>query len=147
MAKQKNWQEMMQDWFDKLPSLPKGFRDVLVQIAPWIALLFGILGVLVGLGGLGILSVLSPMMLIGNGASATTGSFVSVVLSLISSVLLLIAFPGLHARKNQGWTMLFWSQWAALLSSLVVGVGALFGGLIGAVIGFYLLFQIKSYYK
>lgn len=145
MAKNKNWQDMLEDWFGKLPSLPKGGRDVLVAIAPWIALVFGVLGVLVGLGGLGILSVLSPMMLLGSGVGATTGSLVSVAISLVSSVLMLIAFPGLKAKKMQGWNMLFWSEVAAFVSSLVAL--SIVGAIVGAVIGFYLLYQIKSYYK
>lgn len=145
MAKSKNWQDMMEEWFSKLPNLPKGGRDVLVKVAPWVSLVFGILGVLVGLGGLGILSVLSPMMLLGSGVSATTGGLLSVAISLVSSALMLVAFPGLKARKMQGWNMLFWSEVAALVSSLVAL--SIVGGLVGAVIGFYLLYQIKSYYK
>lgn len=145
MAKSTNWQDMLEEWFMKLPSLPKGGREVLVKVAPWIALVFGVLGVLVGLGGLGILSVLSPLMLLGSGVGATSGSLLSVAISLVSSVLMLVAFPGLKARKMQGWTMLFWSEVAALLSSLVAL--SIVGGLVGAVIGFYLLYQIKSYYK
>lgn len=145
MAKSKNWQDMMEEWFNKLPSLPKGGRDVLVAITPWVALVFGILGVLVGLGGLGILSVLSPLMLLGSGVSSTTGSLLSIAVALVSSVLMLVAFPGLKAKKRQGWTLLFWSQVVALVSSLVAL--SFVGGIIGAVIGFYLLYQIKSYYK
>src|SRR5260370_31297195 len=114
MAKSTNWQDMMEEWFMKLPSLPKGGRDVLVQIATWVSLVFGVLGVLVGLGGLGILSVLSPLMLLGSGMGATSGSLLSVVIALVSSLLMLVAFPGLKARKMQGWTMLFWSEAAAL---------------------------------
>lgn len=145
MAKSKNWQDVMEEWFMKLPSLPKSWREVLVKISPWVALVFGVLGVLVGLGGLGILSVLSPLMLLGSGLSNTTGSLVSVAISLVGSVLMLVAFPGLKARKMQGWTMLFWSEVAAFVASLVAL--SIVGGLISAVIGFYLLYQIKSYYK
>ncbi len=145
MAQSKNWQDMMEEWFGKLPMLPKGGRDVLVKVAPWVALIFGVLGVLVGLGGLGLLSVLSPMMLLGSGMSNTAGSLLSVAVSLVSSVLLLLAFPGLKKRKMQGWNMLFWSEVAAFVSSLVAL--SIVGGVIGAAIGFYLLYQIKSYYK
>jgi len=136
---------MMEEWFMKLPALPKGGRDVLVQVAPWIALVFGVLGVLVGLGGLGLLSVLSPLMLLGSGVGATSGSLLSVGVSLVSSVLMLVAFPGLKQRKMQGWNLLFWSEVAAFLASLIAL--AIVGALVGAVIGFYLLYQIKSYYK
>ena len=145
MAKSTNWQDMMGEWFMKLPSLPKGGRDVLVMVAPWFALIFGILGVLASLGGLGILSVLSPMMLLGAGLSSTTGSLLSVAIALVSSVLMLVAFPGLKSRKMQGWNLLFWSEVVAFVSSLVAF--AFVSGVIGALIGFYLLYQIRSNYK
>lgn len=145
MAKSKNWQDMMEEWFMKLPSLPKGGRDVLAQVAPWFALIFGVLGVLAGLGGFGILTFLSPMMLVGSGLSSTTGSLLSVAIALVSSALMLAAFPGLKGRKMRGWNLLFWSEVVAVLSSLVAF--AVVSAVIGGVIGFYLLYQIKSYYR
>ncbi|HSD98739.1 MAG TPA: hypothetical protein VLB73_03505 [Patescibacteria group bacterium] len=145
MAKSKNWQDMMEEWFGKLPSLPKGGRDVLAQVAPWFALIFGVLGVLAGLGGLGILSVLSPMMLLGSGLGTTANTLLSVAIALVGSVLMLVAFPGLKKRKMQGWNLLFWSEAVSFVSSLVAF--SFVGGVIGALIGFYLLYQIKSYYK
>lgn len=148
MAKSKNtvsdWIEKMEDWFDKLPALPKSATDVLVRITPWIALIFGILGVLGSLAGLGILTALSPFVMLGNGIGGTATSLLTALLSLISSVLLLVAFPGTKAHKMQGWNMLFWSEVVSTVSSVLL---ISLTGVIGAFIGFYLLFQIKRYYK
>ena len=125
--------KMMESWFAKFPALPANIKDVLVKIAPWLSLVFGILGVLGILGAMGILAPLS--------ASVMAGA----VLALISSVLMVMAFPGLRDRKVAGWKWSFYSQLVSVLLSVVAlnFVGALIGGLIG----FYLLFQIKSYYK
>ncbi len=145
MAQSKsNWQDMMEDWFMKLPSLPKGGRDALVIIAPWIALIFGIFGILAGLAGLGILSVLSPVMLMVAGYANTGGSLISVALALVASALLLAAFPGTKDHKIQGWTMLFWSEVVSVISSVV---SFSLGGVIFGALGFYLLYQMKSSYK
>ncbi len=135
---------MMEEWFAKLPALPKSATDVLVKITPWVALIFGILGVLGSLAGLGILTALSPIVLLGNGVGGTTTTLVTAVLSLVSSVLLLLAFVGTKALKLQGWKMLFWSQVVSTLSAVLL---ISLTGVIGAFIGFYLLYQIKRYYK
>src|SRR5690348_11164041 len=105
MAKQsqKEWMKMIEEWFGKLPALPKSATDVLVKITPWVALIFGILGVLGSLAGLGILTALSPFVLMGNGIGGTTTSLITAVLSLVSSALLLAAFPGTKGLKAQGW--------------------------------------------
>lgn len=134
----------MEDWFDKLPSLPKNATDVLVNITPWIALVFGILGVLGSLAGLGILTALSPFVMLGNGIGGTATTLLTAALSLVSSALLLAAFPGTKARRMGGWNFLFWSEVVSTLSSVLL---LSLTGVIGAFIGFYLLYQIKGYYK
>lgn len=138
------WMDKMEEWFMKLPSLPKSATDVLVKITPWIALIFGVLGILAGLAGLGILTALSPFVLMGNGLSGTATSLLTAVLAIVSSALLLAAFPGTKAMKMNGWNLLFWSEVVSAISSiLLISVS----GVIGALIGFYLLYQIKRYYK
>ena len=135
------------DWFAKFPELPKNAREVLVKIAPIISLVFGVLGVIVAISGLGLLTATSPFAVMG-GVQATSAygtGFVAVLIYLVSSVLLLAAFPGLKAKKMHGWNLLFWSEAVNLLGGLVSL--SILSAVIGAVIGLYLLFQIKSYYK
>ncbi len=135
----------LEGWFAKAPALPKSATDVLVQIAPWLALIFGVLGVLASLAATGLMTALSPMMLLGGGVGAATGGIVGAVLALVSSVLMLVAFPGLRDRKMAGWKYSFWSEAVSVVSSVVAL--NLVGAVIGGAIGFYILFQIKSYYK
>lgn len=127
-------------FFKQAPMLPKGGRDVLVAIAPWIALIFGILGVLAGLALVGV----SPLGLFG-GVNTAVSALVSGVLAIIASVLMIMGFPGLRAHTMKGWMLLFWSEVVSVLSQ-VLNL-QLVGAVIGALIGFYLLYQIKSYYK
>ena len=44
--------DTMEGWYSKLPSLPKQWVETLVMITPWVALIFGILGVLALLAAL-----------------------------------------------------------------------------------------------
>lgn len=139
--------DMLEQFFAKAPPLPPNVKDTLVNITPIIALIFGILGVLGSLSGLGLLTAFSPLAPLG-GASAMSSygtGFLSALLWLASSVLMLAAYPGTKARKMEGWNKLFWSEVISAVSALVTL--SLFSGLIGALIGFYLLFQIKSHYK
>lgn len=137
--------KMMEGWFGKFPALPKSATDVLVKIAPWIALIFGVLGVLGSLAATGILAALSPFVALGGGLGVAAGGVVGGILALVGSVLMLMSFPGLRDHKMAGWKWAFWSQAVSVLSSVVML--NLVGAVISALIGFYLLFRIKSYYK
>jgi hypothetical protein len=143
----KNVVDTMEDFFKKAPALPANAREVLVQITPWLALIFGVLGVLGALGGIGLLTVFSPLAVFSGaeGVSSYGGGVVAAWIWLASSVLLLAAFPGTKARKLSGWNLLFWSEVLNVAGSFVSG--SFIGAIIGGLIGFYLLFQIKSYYK
>ncbi len=134
----------LEDWFKKAPALPANAVDVLFKISPWIALIFGILGILSGLAGFGALTFLAPFAVMGGVGNYGLG-FVAAIGLLVSSVLMLIAFPGLKAGKMSGWNMLFWSEVVSVISSLVGFQW--FNAIIGALIGFYLLYQIKPKFK
>lgn len=132
----------MEEMFKKLPALPASGVDVLFKIAPWIALIFGILGILGSLAAFGIFTAYAPLAT-AVGVNYGLG-YVAGVGGAIASVLLLVAFPGLKAGKMGGWKLLFYSEAVSALTSLV---GISIGGIIGALIGFYILFQIKPRYK
>ncbi len=138
---------MLEDVFAKAPALPTNAKEVIVKIVPIVAIVFGILGVLGAISGLGILTVFSPIALFGGalGISSYGTGFIAAILWLISSLLMLAAYPGTKVRKLTGWNLLFWSEVVSLGGSLFAG--SIVSGIIGAAIAFYILFQIKSYYK
>lgn len=136
--------KMMEDWFSKLPPLPKNVNEVIVKITPWIALIFGVLGVLGSIALFGVTTVVAPLVAMGSGVGQATGGMVGAILALLSSVLLLAAFPGTNKRKMSGWTLLFYSEVVSTVASIIA---LNLTGVVGALIGFYILFQIKSYYK
>lgn len=134
----------LEDFYAKLPSLPKEVNNFIVVITPWFAVIFGILGVLASLAALGIIGAVSPLIAVGSGIGTATSSMILAVIAVVSSILMIVAVPSLFSRKEMGWTLLFWSEALGVISSLI---SLTIGGLVGAFIGFYILFQIKSYYK
>lgn len=147
MAAKKNsfdgYIDQVGEMFSKLPAMPKGGREFFVMILPWFALIFGILGVLGAISSFGLFSYFSPYMYLG-GADAVGRGMITVVLSVVSSVLLLMAFSGLNKRKERGWKFIYFSEVVALVSNLVMF--SVFGVLL-TLVGFYILYQVRSYYK
>ncbi|CAN5123574.1 hypothetical protein BH09PAT1_BH09PAT1_1720 [soil metagenome] len=131
---------MMESWFKKAPALPANAKDTIVKIMPWIALIFGILGVLAGLGAVGV----SPVVVFG-GVRNSMVVLLSGVLTIVASVMMLMAYPKMKALKMSGWNLLFWSTLISFVASLIIG--SIVSAIIWGLVEFYILFQIKSYYK
>ncbi|MBI3984954.1 MAG: hypothetical protein HY344_03365 [Candidatus Levybacteria bacterium] len=147
-AMTKQWTKALDDSYAKLPALPKGATDFIVNIAPWLSLIFGVLSILVGVSAFGFLAVLSPFAAVsGAGAYAITGLLSSVVL-LVEGVIMVVAFPSLKNRAVKGWNLLFWSLVLSVVSSVLsLNVYGVVQSVVGALIGYYFLYQMKSYYK
>jgi len=130
--------------YAKLPPLPTGVKDFLVMVAPWFALIFGVIGVLGSLSAFGLSTVLSPLVALGGGVGVATSLMVVSLIGLVQSVMMLVAFPSLMKRKTFGWSLLFWSEVLAVISS-VISFSVV--GVVLTLVWFYFIFQVKSYYK
>lgn len=158
-AQAKESMNALESWmaplFEKLPHLPEGGRKFLVTIAPWYALIFGVLGMTALLGLLALLgmgSAMGGLGAYGMGVGYGVGdSLVMLLFGIASSLLLLMAFKGLKAGQKGGWNFLFYAEVVSVAGSVVAvvmtgGYGIL-GTVIGALIGFYLIFEVRSHYK
>ncbi len=124
----------------KAPQLPKGGKEFIVKVAPYlviISILFG-LPALLALFGLG---AVMPYAVYGG---LSGGWYISLLLSVVALVLEAVALPGLFKPSPKGWNFSFYSMLVSALSSLVMM--NIVGMIIGLVIGFYILFQVKEYY-
>jgi hypothetical protein len=130
--------------YKKLPSLPKGVTDFIVAVTPWLAIIFGILGVLGSLAAFGLSTVASPFVAIGGGVGMATSLIIASIIGLIESVMMIVAFPSLLKKKMFGWMLLFWVEVLAVVVGLI---NLSLYSIIVALIWFYFVFQIKSYYK
>ncbi|MDP2873699.1 MAG: hypothetical protein Q8N84_00115 [bacterium] len=136
--------------FKGLPHLPSDWRDFLVKIAPYGALIGGVFSIYSGLASFGLGSLFGPMRWLSRYAPGASIYFVlSGVIMLASGALMLLSYKPLAAKQMKGWIYMFW---IAVINLLNIFLGALFlygaglSSLIGVAVGFYLLFEIKSAY-
>ncbi len=154
-AEEKTQLDELEGFFDtylriKAPfQLPAGLKEWIVKYGPWISLVFLILGAI----------ILIPLLIIAFGLTAislpiaaATGSvhtsifgWIGIAISLAVMVMQGIAIPGLLKRQLSGWKLLYYAQLLSVASSIVNG--NILSAILSLVIGMYILFQIRSYYK
>jgi hypothetical protein len=145
MAALEGWLEPI---FTKAPHLPRNIQETLVQIAPWLALIFGVLGIASILSAGMFMPYVMSFGWVGGGAMKVAMGL-GVIATLLASVLSLLAWQPLNARKKLGWDYLFYGTVLTAVSAILnLFFGyATVGSVLGAVIGFWLLFEIRSFYR
>lgn len=144
----KQLEKALDDYFGKkAPALPQNIKEIIVKIAPYLAIISVIMTIpaillIFGLGSLA--TTLAPLGGIPSVATLPT-MWLSMLLLIPVVILEAMAIPGLFARSSKAWQYMFWAQIVSVISSLVQF--NIIGALISAIIGFYLLFQVKSLYK
>ena len=134
--------------FAKAPHLPEGGRKVIGQIAPWLALVFGILGLFAIVSAGSMMSVFALSAVFAGVDYALL--YLALLVGLISSILDLLAFKPLTAYKKRGWNFLFYATVLSALATivnLIFGYGYGLGNILGLLIGFWLLFEIRGLYR
>ena len=147
-------EEQLQTYLvDKAPfQLPEGAKEWLVKYSPWIALVIGILLLPAVLAVIGLGSIVGTYA-VASGYNVGILYWLSMIVLIVQIAILFIAFPQLRARKIGGWKLLYLGVALNLLYDVVSWIshplyaGGLISGLIGAIVGLYFLFQIKSKYK
>ncbi len=138
-----NW---MAPLFAKTPHLSHNVRQTLVKIAPWLALIGGVLGIAT-IWGTGVFTSLFAYAIFFSGGLSFVW-MLALVLGFISAVLDLMAYKPLSERSKRGWDLLFYGNvisGAGLILQFLVGYGSL-GSILGMLIGFWLLFEVRGMY-
>lgn len=139
---------MLNEYFGKkAPALPQNVKEIIVKIAPFLAIISVIFTLpaillLLGLGSLA--TVLSPLGGVSSVSSIPTMWF-GIILLIPVVILEVMAIPGLFARAAKAWRYMYLAQLITVVSSLVQF--NIIGAILSALIGFYILFQVKSFYK
>ena len=135
--------------FAQAPHLPASFREFLATIAPWLSLIFGILGLIALLSAGVLLSVASLSFM--TGGISEVAWVISVLAGLIAAVLQILAFSPLKKRQKKGWNYIFYGTiitTAAAIIEIAIGYGSsAIGTVIGTVIGLWLLFEVRPLYR
>lgn len=135
-------------YYVKLPALPKGINDFIVSISSWLALIFGVLAIFAGISAFSALSFLSPFTAVAGASGYAFTTIISSVVLLAQGIIELLAFSPLKARKVRGWNLMFYGLILSVVSSVIaLNVYSVLNAIVGALIGYYILYQIKSYYK
>jgi hypothetical protein len=123
--------------------LPENAKEWIVKASPWITLIIILIVMPAVLIALGITAAFVPW----GGYGYYYGAWFAYawIFLLVTVGLEVLALPGLFARKMSGWRMLFYARIVALVYDLLTY--NVVGGLIGALISFYVLFQIRTMYR
>jgi hypothetical protein len=121
--------------------IPEGGREWIVKFGPWITVVLLIISLPALLFVLGVGTALMPF----GGVYYARGFGLAAAFLVVTLGLEVAALPGLFARKMSGWNLIFYAQLVGLVHSLLSY--NIVGGLLGALIGLYVLFQIRMKYK
>jgi hypothetical protein len=128
----------------KLPVAPPGLLSFYMSWAPWLAIIFGVLGVLVSLVAIVGSTFLGPLLIMfgspGTGFALIAGS----VIALASAVLELVGGWLMLQRKSTGWWLLAFGLAVSILTSLL-RISIL--GLIVVLLIAYVHLQVKPNYR
>lgn len=129
-------------FLQKFPPFSEGLKEGIAQFGPYVLLLFSILGIigLLGAAGLGGLGIGMGVVSFGTGFRF----YVGILIAILMVVLYLLAFSPLKARKKSGWNLIYYALLISLLSNLVQL--NIFGFIVGGLLGFWILFQIREKY-
>ena len=127
----------------KAPSLPDNFKEIIVNLAPWLIIIMIVLASPAIFAFLGIGAVLAPFGFLGGVRYGATFNLYLLLLA-VSLILEIVAVPGLFKRSAKAWRLIFYSNLISAVSFLSHGnIGSL---IISTGLSLYILFQIKKYY-
>lgn len=132
---------------DKAPfSIPEDIKKLIVDYGPYVLILKIILQIPSVLSIFGLTLFFSPFSPVGPyrfylGFNYTLAMIIFGVILVIES----LAVPLLLRKEEKGWRLMFYASLLSVLMGLFYG--GIFVGLIWAIIFWYVLFQIKDYYK
>ena len=157
--------KMLEPLYKATPPLPKNVNDWFAKAWPILALIVGILELLSAWSLWHVGHLVNTVVNYTNALNSAYGTSVTVNyhlgffywLSLISlavtGIIFIVAYPGLKARRKTGWNMLFLGAVVNVVYGIFAAFDSGYGGpgkliltLIGSAIGFYFLYQVRSYY-
>lgn len=164
---QANIEKKMDEYFvKKAPfQIPENGKKTLVNWIPYLALIFGVLSALAAIAfwnaGHDANDAINQANELGAAYGIETRTpelgiayYVSLFAILAEAALLLVAYPGLKVRsKSKGWNLLLYGVGASLAYGLLLSFTIhgsfvdFVSSIIAALIGLYILAQIKSHYS
>jgi len=131
-------------------ALPKGVKEFIATVSPYLTIVLALMIIPGILALVGISALITPFAMMGGYYGLGHGwgfmGIISLIFSLTDLALVLIAVPGLFKRTKGAWRLLFYASIIGLIGS-IISIHGIISGIIGAIIGWYILFQMKDMYK
>ncbi len=137
----------IEDWLalyfgKKAPAMPKKVKEFIVKYGPYLSLVLLVFAFPVMLAAFGVSTFLTPFSIF---RGLSLFAQLSTLIALSTFILQVLALPGLFKRTQKGWYFSFYASLLTALHSLITSnLGSL---IIQGLLVWYVLFQIKSYYK
>jgi hypothetical protein len=131
----------------KAPSMPDNVKELLVRFAPWVTLVLLLITLPAVLIALGLGALAAPLaFLIGPGYGVSYGVTYTLGMIILGVSVLLeaLSIPGLFKRSRQGWRYAYYATLVGIAGNLI-GLN-ITSAIVSALVGFYILFQIRPYY-
>lgn len=125
--------------------IPMGGKEFLAMVAPYLIIVGIVLFVLTLPVLLGFGAMTAGMGMMTGNASWGLTTLVALVAGVITAGLEAWAIPGLFKRTQHAWKLVFYATLVSFAGNILAM--NLIGAIIGGVIGWYILFQVKVLYK
>lgn len=144
MEQQLPLEKELRDLFAKFPAFPDSVVELLVTLAPWLALIGAFFGLMAFLGLVGLGSFATALSI----GTASYGSvwqmWIGIIGVGIAAVIYILAFTSLRQRKIKGWNLMYYAFLLNLLISLLTF--NIVGLILSFLIGGWILFQVRPKY-
>lgn len=128
-------------------TLPDSAKEFIVKVMPYVIIIFAVMAIPVILLGLGLSAIFAPLALLAGvvtGSSFGVSIFINAAVAVVTLVIELMAVKGLFARTKRGWRLVFYASIIGLVGNILSF--QIINGILGAIIGWYFLFQVKEKY-
>lgn len=129
-------------------TLPVDAKEFIVKVAPYLVIIFAVIAIPGIFLALGISAIALPFAAVGYAFGHGFGfiAIISLIISIAALVLELVAVPGLFKRTKSAWQLVFYASIVSFIGS-IISIHGIVGAIIGVIIGWYILFQVKDLYK
>lgn len=129
-------------------NLPPEVKKFIVKIAPYLVIISAIFALPLIFAAIGLSALLAPFAVLGGHGVFVwgVGSSIFFLLNLIAFGMEILAIPGLFKKTKSAWNLVFYASIVSLIAG-VLSISGFFGAIIGAIIGWYIIFQVKDEYK
>jgi hypothetical protein len=133
-------------------ALPKDAKELIVKVSPYVIIICAILTLPIIFAALGLSAILAPFAIMGiSGYGHVWGfsSIISLITSIVAFILEIMAVSGLFNRTKKSWRLVFYASIISFIGSILsmTGINSIFSGIIGAIVGWYILFQVRDLYN